>query len=111
MIVKNKKMQKFVGTGVALVTPFDKSGKVDFDALERVIEHTIQGGVDYVVSLGTTGEAVTLTAQECRAIVDFTIKIVNDRLPIVLGMFGGNDTARIVERFKNFNFDYFYLVH
>lgn len=100
------KQHQFRGTGVALVTPFDKNGKVDFDALERVIEHTIQGGVDYVVSLGTTGEAVTLSSKECRAIVDFTIKIVNGRLPIVVGMFGGNNTAQIVERFNNFNFNH-----
>jgi len=99
------KQQQFRGTGVALVTPFDQNGAIDFDALERVIEHTIQGGVDYLVTLGTTGESVTLNTKECISVIDFTIKIANGRLPIVVGMFGGNNTAQIIERFSNFNFD------
>ena len=67
------KQQQFRGTGVALVTPF-KDGEIDFSSLNRIIEHTINGGVDYLVSLGTTGEAVTLSAAECRKVFDFTIK-------------------------------------
>ncbi|HMR42279.1 MAG TPA: dihydrodipicolinate synthase family protein, partial [Saprospiraceae bacterium] len=74
------------GTGVALVTPF-KNGKVDFDALENVIEHCIRGGVEFLVSLGTTGEAITLNPKECREVLDFTIKINAGRLPLVVGFF------------------------
>ncbi|MEZ4948677.1 MAG: 4-hydroxy-tetrahydrodipicolinate synthase [Saprospiraceae bacterium] len=94
------------GTGVALVTPF-KNGKVDFDALEKVIEHCIDGGVDFLVSLGTTGEAITLTSDECRQVFDFTLKVNNGRLPMVVGFFGGNDTANLIRRINNFNFDGF----
>lgn len=92
------------GTGVALVTPFAE-GKIDFPALARIIEHNIEGGVDYLVSLGTTGESVTLSTQECREVVDFTIKTVAERVPIIVGIFGGNDTRVILERIKNYNFD------
>jgi 4-hydroxy-tetrahydrodipicolinate synthase len=98
--------QKFSGTGVALVTPF-LNGKIDFEALERVIEHVIQGGVDFLVSLGTTGEAITLSERECREVFDFTIRVNNGRLPVVAGMFGDNNTARLVERVKAFNFEGF----
>ncbi len=100
------KMQALKGTGVALVTPF-KKGRIDFDALGRIIEHCIEGGVDYLVSLGTTGESVTLSADECRAIFDFSLKVNAGRLPIVAGMFGGNWTERLVERLHNFQFDGF----
>lgn len=92
------------GTGVALVTPFNK-GKIDFDALKRIIEFNIQAGVDYLVSLGTTGESVTLSTTECREILDFTIKINAGRLPIIAGIFGGNDTHVLIERINNFNFE------
>lgn len=98
--------QKFSGTGVALVTPF-LNGKIDFEALERVIEHVIQGGVDFLVSLGTTGEAITLSERECREVFDFTLRINNRRLPIVAGLFGDNNTARLVERVKAFNLEGF----
>lgn len=98
--------QKFSGTGVALVTPF-LNGKIDFEALERVIEHVIQGGVDFLVSLGTTGEAITLSERECREVFDFTLRVNNGRLPIVAGMFGDNNTARLVEKVKGFNLDGF----
>src|SRR5690606_31364669 len=91
------------GTGVALVTPF-KNGKVDFDALENVIEHCIRGGVEFLVSLGTTGEAITLNPKECREVLDFTIKINAGRLPLVVGFFGDNDTARLTEKITHFDF-------
>lgn len=96
--------QRFKGTGVALVTPF-KNGKIDFDALEKVIEYVISGGVDFLVSLGTTGESVTLTSEEQRKILDFTIRTNRGRLPIVAGNFGGSNTAAQVEKIRNFNFD------
>jgi len=82
------KQQTFSGTGVALVTPFKADKTIDFEALERIIEHVITGGVDFIVSLGTTGEGITLTAQECRQVLDFTIEKVDGRKPIVAGLFG-----------------------
>lgn len=99
------KLQKFSGTGVALVTPFKENKAIDYDALERVIEHVIAGGVEFIVSLGTTGEAITLSAQECREVLDFTIKIVKGRKPIVAGLFGGNFTQKVVDGLKQYNFD------
>lgn len=98
------KQQKFRGTGVALVTPF-KNKAIDYPTLERIIEHVITGGVEYVVSLGTTGEAITLTSQECRDVLDFTIKTVAKRVPIVAGFFGGNFTDALVTKIQNYNFN------
>jgi len=97
----------FSGTGVALITPFDTSGDIDFPALERVIKHCIDGGVDYLVALGTTGEAITLSSTEVRQVLDFILKINDGRLPVVVGPFGHNDTAGLVHRIKAFNFDGF----
>lgn len=94
----------FSGTGVAMITPFQNKA-IDYPALERIIEHLIQGGVDYIVCLGTTGEAITLSSKECREVLDFTIKTVASRVPIVAGYFGSNFTDRLVENIKNFNFD------
>jgi 4-hydroxy-tetrahydrodipicolinate synthase len=93
---------KLHGTGIALVTPF-QNGKIDFDGLERVINHTIEGDVEYLVSLGTTGETPTLSKQEQKEVLKFTIKTVAGRVPIVAG-FGGNNTAQIVEEIKNYDF-------
>lgn len=93
--------QQFSGTGVALVTPY-KQGKLDFDALERIIEHVIRGGVDFIVSLGSTGEAIMLTTQECKEIFRFTLKRVDGRLPVVAGLFGANSTLHLLERLRNY---------
>lgn len=93
----------FQGTGVALVTPF-KNNVVDFDGLKDVIEHTLAGGVDYIVSLGTTGETPTLSANEQLEVLDFTIKVVEERVPIVAG-FGGNNTAAIIKAIQSHDFD------
>lgn len=97
-------IQKLRGTGVALVTPF-KNGEIDWDALERVIENVIAGGVEFLVSLGTTGESSTTSDTEHRQILDFTIKINRGRLPLVAGVFGGNNTAALVEKIQGFNFE------
>jgi len=94
----------FSGTGVALVTPFTDTGAVDFPALERVINHCISGGVDYLVSLGTTGEAITLTREECLEVFAFTVKINNGRVPLMAGLFGHNDTAALQKRIETFDF-------
>jgi 4-hydroxy-tetrahydrodipicolinate synthase len=92
----------FTGTGVALVTPF-KNGMVDYDGLKRLINHNIDGGVEFLVSLGTTGESVTLSEAEQHAVLDFTIKIVAGRVAIVAG-FGGNNTAALIQNIKNYHF-------
>ena len=102
------RLPQLKGTGVALVTPFlDASGKVDFDALERIIEFNIQGGVDYLVSLGTTGEAVTLARKTCKEILAFTLKCAAGRVPVVAGMFGGHWTEGILERIKDYDLEGF----
>ena len=95
--------QQFRGTGVALVTPF-RNGKIDFDGLKNVIEHTIDGGLEFLVSLGTTGESVTLSWEESVEVLNFTIKTVNGRVPIVAG-FGGNNTQAVIDKFHKFHFE------
>lgn len=92
----------FKGTGVALVTPF-RNGAVDYPALETLINHDIQGGVEFLVSLGTTGENVTLDKQEKRKVLEFTAKVVNERVPLVAG-FGGNDTRKLLQEVTDFDF-------
>jgi 4-hydroxy-tetrahydrodipicolinate synthase len=94
-------MNSLHGVGVALVTPFDNSDNIDFDALAKLIDYTINGGVNYLVSLGTTGETPTLTKEEKLAVLNFTIKHVNNRVPIVAGA-GGNDTKKVIEEIKSF---------
>jgi 4-hydroxy-tetrahydrodipicolinate synthase len=98
-------MPAFGGTGVALITPFRRDTSIDYPALGRVIDHVIDGGVDYVVCLGTTGEAITLSARECREVLDYTIRRVNERVPIVAGFFGGNYTEQLKRRIRDYNFD------
>lgn len=92
------------GTGVALVTPFSKDLSVDFEALENLIDHVISGRVEYVVTLGTTGETPTLGREEKIRIVEFTYEKVNNRVPVVVGI-GGNNTAEIIEDLKHFPLD------
>lgn len=95
----------FSGAGVALVTPFKENKAIDYPALEKLIEFVINGGIDFIVSLGTTGEAITLSSRECREVLDFTIKIANGRLPIVAGLFGSNYTEKLVNSLKSYNFN------
>lgn len=99
----NDIVSRFKGTGIALVTPFTEKGAVDHDGLKKVIEHVIQGGVEYVVSMGTTGESVTLSEGERFDIIDHTVQIVNKRIPVVAG-FGGNNTAEIIAQIKRYSF-------
>ncbi len=94
----------FKGTGIALVTPFQADGSVDYEGLARVIEHCIEGGVEYLVSLGTTGESVVLTEAEQNRVLDFTIATARQRVKIVAGM-GGNNTAEVVAKMHKRNFD------
>jgi 4-hydroxy-tetrahydrodipicolinate synthase len=92
------------GTGVALVTPFKKDGSVDFAALDKLINFVIKGGVNYVVTLGTTGETPTLSKSEKKEIVDATFSAVAGRIPVVIGI-GGNNTAEIVKDIEDFPVD------
>jgi len=101
------KQHSFSGTGVALITPFNQDYSIDYPTLGRIIDYVIEGGVDYIVSLGTTGEAVTLSQKECRAVFDFTIERVNGRCPLVAGLFGSNYTEKLVQAVSDYNFDGF----
>ena len=96
-------VKKFRGTGVALVTPFRADNSIDTEGLEKLIHHVIDGGVEYVVSMGTTGESVTLTEEERFAIIDFTVKTVNGRAGVVAG-FGGNNTMEIIHSIQKYHF-------
>lgn len=89
-----------------MVTPF-KAGEVDFDALKNIINFLIENGTDYIVCLGTTGESPTLSEEESRAVFDFTIKTNKGRVPLVAGMFGGNNTAALRDKISKFNFEGF----
>ena len=95
-------MNKFFGTGVAVVTPFTANRDVDFKGLENLINHLIEGGVEYLVSLGTTGESATLSENEKKSVWEFTAEKVAGRVPLVAGI-GGNDTRDIVAKIKQFN--------
>lgn len=88
---------KFIGMGVALVTPFKTDGSVDFSALARLVDYQLKNGTDYLVVLGTTAETPTLSAEEQLEITQFIVEKVNGKLPIVLGM-GGNDTRALVQK-------------
>ncbi|MEC7863448.1 MAG: 4-hydroxy-tetrahydrodipicolinate synthase [Bacteroidota bacterium] len=92
-------MDKIKGTGVALVTPFNNDKSVDYKGLENLLQHVINGGVDYLVLMGTTGESTTLSTAEKNEVVDFCKKINNGRLPIVLGI-GGSNTMQVVTDIK-----------
>src|SRR3978361_1085436 len=92
-------MLALTGVGVAIVTPFDNSGSIDFDALGKVIEYIIESKVDYVVTLGTTGETATLTEGEKLLILNYTYDAINGRIPVVVGI-GGNNPAEVMHVIK-----------
>ena len=93
------------GTGVALVTPFNSSMAIDEPALARVIEHVITGGVEYIVTLGTTGETPTLSREEKIRIARLTIELVNHRVPVVMGA-GGSDTREVIREIEKLPTDH-----
>jgi 4-hydroxy-tetrahydrodipicolinate synthase len=95
-------MNKFYGTGIAIVTPFHADGQVDYDGLKNLINYLIDGGVEYIVSLGTTGESATLSSEEKKKVFAFTAEAVNGRVNLVAGI-GSNNTAEIVEQIKQFD--------
>lgn len=97
------KQSIFTGTGVALVTPFRKE-TVDFTKLESLIEHIIASGVDYIVALGTTSEAATMTESERSAVQSFIVETVAGRCPIMLGL-GGNNTLNITDTIAHTSFE------
>ena len=92
-------MQSLIGTGVALVTPFKKDFSVDTEALTKITNHVIEGGVEYLVILGTTAESATLNAEEKEVVIQTIVAANNGRVPMVLGV-GGNNTAKVVEELK-----------
>ncbi|MCR5445237.1 MAG: 4-hydroxy-tetrahydrodipicolinate synthase [Bacteroidales bacterium] len=95
----------FSGTGVALVTPFRRQQEtVDFTRLEALIEHIVNSGVDYIVALGTTSEAATLTPSERAAVQEFIVETVSGRLPVMLGL-GANNTLSLTDTLARTNFD------
>lgn len=87
-------MKELRGLGTALITPFKADGSVDYEALARLLDTQLTGFVDYIVVLGTTGEAATMSAEEKKEVRRFIVKYVNGRLPLVLGI-GGNNTAQV----------------
>ncbi|WP_299188943.1 4-hydroxy-tetrahydrodipicolinate synthase [uncultured Aquimarina sp.] len=88
------------GTGVALATPFKNDGSIDFDGVESLVEFCVNGGVEYLVVLGTTAESVTLSKDEKKALVDHIVTVNKKRLPLVIGI-GGNNTASIIQEIKD----------
>ena len=95
-------MTNLIGTGVALITPFDVQGAIDFEALKRIVNFQIDKGINYLVVLGTTAESVTLTKQEKEAVLAAVLAVNANRVPIVLGV-GGNDTQAVVDQLKQVN--------
>lgn len=95
-------MKELVGAGVALITPFHEDGSVDYDSLAKLIDYQIDNGIDYLVSLGTTGETATLTDEEKEEVLRFTATHTAGRVPLVVGL-GGNNTARVAQQIKDFS--------
>lgn len=92
---------KLSGTGVAIVTPFKQNFDVDFDALGKLIDFNINNGVDYFITLGTTGEAPTISKEEKFDIINYTYEKVNNRVPVVVGI-GGNNTQALIKDLETF---------
>ncbi len=97
-------MKNIEGTGVALVTPFKKDLSIDYKSLENLINYVIDGGVNYLVIMGTTGESTALSNSEKREVLEFCVNINNNRLPLVLGI-GGNNTMQVLQSINNLDND------
>jgi len=95
-------MKKFRGTGVAIVTPFKNDFSIDFAALGRVINHVIEGGVNYIVAMGTTGEPATLSRDEKKALIAYVVEVIDKRVPLVAGL-GGNNTQEVINSVRQSN--------
>ncbi len=96
--------EQLKGTGVAIVTPFNENETVDFNALEKLIDNIISNGVEYIVTLGTTGETPTLDKQEKLDIINFTFDKINGRVPVVVGI-GGNNTKELISEVQSYPLD------
>jgi 4-hydroxy-tetrahydrodipicolinate synthase len=90
----------FSGTGIALVTPFQSNGDLDQPALIRLVNHCIEGGVDFLVALGTTGETATLTSEEKKRVLQTVAETANGRVPLVVGV-GGNNTRAVFDSLQS----------
>lgn len=101
MATQNNIQNTLRGTGVAIITPFDSNQEVDLKGLGNMIDHVIKGGVEYIVTLGTTGETPTLSKEEKIAIIRFTFEKVNNRIPVVVGI-GGNNTKELIQDLQSF---------
>ena len=102
-------MKSFIGTGVALITPFKKDLSVDVEALKNIVKYNIDGGVEYLVVLGTTAETATLTKEEQALVKQTIIDANNGKLPLVLGV-GGNNTQEVVAELQSRDFSDFTAV-
>ena len=102
-------MQSLIGTGVALVTPFKEDFSIDIEALKSIVNFSVDGGIEYLVVLGTTAENATLSQDEKELVIKTVIDANNGRLPLVLGV-GGNDTMKIVEELKTRDFSDFVAI-
>lgn len=99
-------MNRFIGTGVAIITPFQEDFTVDVEGLKNLVKDQIENGIDYIVVLGTTGESATLSDSEKELVKKTIIEANNGKLPLVLGI-GGNNTAALVNEFKSTDLDAF----
>ena len=102
-------MQAFLGTGTALITPFNEDKSIDIAALEQLVDFQIENGVEYIVVLGTTAESVTLTAQEKELVKQTILSATDGRVPLILGV-GGNNTALVVEELQTLDLSGFQAV-
>ena len=93
-------IKKFIGTGVALITPFNKDFSIDYDSLEKLVEFNIFNGIDYLVINGTTGESPTISSSERELLINTVVSVNKGRVPLVLGI-GGNDTRSVVEEINS----------
>lgn len=95
-------MHQFAGTGVALVTPFNSDSSIDFNSLEKLVSHVIEGGVSFLVALGSTGETPTLSREEQQQVLSFIVEQCKGRVPVVCGI-AGNNTAEVVNNVKTYD--------
>jgi 4-hydroxy-tetrahydrodipicolinate synthase len=93
-------MKRIFGTGVALITPFNEDKTIDYTSLEKLINKVTEGGIDFLVVLGTTGEATSINDSEKNDLINFIVKLNNKRLPLVLGL-GGNNTNKLINEINN----------
>ena len=95
-------MNTLIGTGVALITPFQSDGSIDHEALTNIVNFNIDNGIDYLVVLGTTAESATLSSSEKKAVIDTILEANDERVPVVLGI-GGNNTMEVINTINTTN--------